>query len=126
MLRLAENNSELGVVSDQVGAPTSAIIAAVIAELVLQLSKAPQSDELWGTFHFSGYPFVSWADFALEVFEQATHRGLISGAPVVKPISSKDYPTPAKRPANSRLDCSKLKRTSVSSQMTGGSLLVQC
>ena len=110
MLRLVKDKEELDIVADQYGAPTSArAIAATIAEIVCQVVSNPSTDCRWGTYHFSGYPFVSWADFASEIFDQATLKGLISGSPAINPISSEAYPTSAKRPANSRLDCSKLK-----------------
>jgi dTDP-4-dehydrorhamnose reductase len=110
MLRLVKDKEELDIVADQFGAPTSArAIAATIAEIVCQVTSNTSNDCRWGTYHFSGYPFVSWADFASEIFDQATLKGLISGTPAINPISSEAYPTSAKRPANSRLDCSKLK-----------------
>ena len=54
---------------------------------------------------------MSWAEFAKEIFEQAADRELMSATPTVNDIGTADYPTPAARPANSRLDCSKLKGT---------------
>lgn len=110
MVRLAESKDEFGVVADQFGAPTSArAIAKTIAIITSQLTGAHAKDPRWGTYHFSGYPFVSWADFADEIFEQAASRDLIKSRPKVNKIGTVDYPTPAARPANSRLDCSKLK-----------------
>lgn len=112
MLAIAQERKELGVVADQFGAPTSArAIAGVIAKTVAYACKSDQTEMEWGTYHYSGFPYVSWAEFASEIFEQATLKGIIPSAPVIKSISSEAYPTPAKRPANSRLDCSKLKAT---------------
>jgi len=112
MLRLAADNDEVSVVCDQYGAPTSArSIAATITKVLRRLALARPSEELWGTYHLSGYPFVSWAEFAKEIFEQATCRDVIPANPRVKPIVTTEYPTLAPRPANSRLDCSKLKNT---------------
>ena len=112
MLRLAETKGALGVVGDQHGAPTSArAIAASIGEIIRQIATEPKSDQCWGIYHYSGFPYVSWAEFAREIFEQATYRGLIPAPPQVNDINTIDYPTPAVRPANSRLDCSKLKST---------------
>lgn len=112
MLRLAKGKEELGVVADQTGGPTSArAIAASIGEIICQIAAEPKLDQRWGTYHYSGFPYVSWAEFAREIFEQATSRGLTSVPPKVSDISTADYPTPAVRPANSRLDCSKLKST---------------
>jgi len=111
MLRLAETRSELGVVDDQYGAPTSARgIAKAIATMVLQMSEAESDDERWGTYHYTGSPFVSWADFAREIFRQGNQRSMISESPIVNSIATEQYPTPAKRPHNSRLDCSKIKK----------------
>ena len=110
MLRLAESKPELGVVGDQFGAPTSARgIANAIATIVLRMSSADEDDERWGTYHYTGNPFVSWADFACEIFQQAENKSMISSIPTVNGIVTEQYPTPAKRPANSRLDCSKIK-----------------
>lgn len=112
MLRLAQSRGELRVVADQFGAPTSAsAIADTIAIIISQLADAGELDARWGTYHFSGYPFISWSGFADEIFSQALSRGLIETLPKVNPIGTVDYPTPAARPANSRLDCSKLQRT---------------
>lgn len=110
MLRLAESRPELGVVGDQFGAPTSAVgIANAIATIILAMSGADESDKRWGTYHYSGTPFVSWADFAREIFRHAEKRSMIPHTSTVSAIGTEQYPTPAKRPANSRLDCSKVK-----------------
>ena len=112
MLRLASDKSELSIVADQVGAPTSArAISAVIASIVFQMLDAEVDDDRWGTYHFSGQPYVSWADFAYEIFHQAMELEIIGSQPKVNHIGTIEYPTPAARPANSRLDCSKLKST---------------
>ena len=111
MLRLAETKSQLGVVGDQFGAPTSArSIARAIACLVFQMRAADSDDKRWGTYHYTGYPYVSWAEFAGEIFQQAKELGVISGIPTVNAISTAEYPTPARRPHNSRLDCSKITK----------------
>ena len=111
MMRLAETRSALGVVGDQFGAPTSARgIARAIAMLVLQMADAEIPDERWGTYHFTGNPFISWAQFATEIFRQAYKRSMISSLPTVNSITTEEYPTPAKRPYNSRLDCSKITK----------------
>ncbi len=101
MLRLGAERDMLTVVSDQIGGPTP---AADIAKVCLTLADALVSDpRKAGIYHYSGAPDVSWAQFATAVFEAA---GLQK---VVKGIATKDYPTPAKRPANSRLNCLKLE-----------------
>ena len=110
MLRLAGSRPELGVVGDQFGAPTSAVgLANAIATIVLGMSGTDASDKRWGTYHYTGNPFVSWADFAGEIFRQAVKKSMIPHTPAVSAIGTEQYPTPAKRPANSRLDCSKIK-----------------
>ncbi len=112
MLRLAETRSELGVVGDQYGAPTSAKgIAKAIAIILSQMSEAESLDERWGTYHYTGKPFVSWAEFAREIFLQAVQLGMISSIAAVNVIATEQYPTAAKRPQNSRLDCSKIRDT---------------
>lgn len=112
MLRLAGSNDQVSVVSDQVGSPTSSkSIADAIASIILKMGSATSPSVQWGTYHFSGFPHVSWAEFAAEIFEQGTKVGLIDKPPRVIPISATEYPTPAVRPANSRLDCTKVKKT---------------
>lgn len=98
MLRLSETRDRLTVVADQVGGPTP---AAAIADACLGIARTLADEPAkTGTYHFSGAPDVSWADFAREIFAQAG-RGT-----TVEDIPTSAYPTPAKRPANSRLDCS--------------------
>lgn len=98
MLRLGAERAKLTIVADQVGGPTAAgDIAEACLSIAAQLRADPSKS---GTYHFSGAPDVSWADFAREIFAQA---GL---ACTVEDIPSSDFPTPARRPANSRLDCS--------------------
>ncbi len=100
MLRLGAERDRLTIVADQVGGPTA---AAEIADALLTMARAFHAGRgVKGTYHFSGTPDVSWADFAREIFAQA---GL---APVVADIPTSAYPTPARRPANSRMDCSAL------------------
>ncbi len=100
MLRLSETRDALTIVADQIGGPTP---AGAIAQACLQCLKGLQADpSKSGTYHFSGAPDVSWADFAREIFAAA-------GRDVsVQDIPTSAYPTPAKRPGNSRLDCSSL------------------
>ena len=109
MLKLSASRNEVSVVADQFGAPTSArAIAETIASIVFSMSKAMPEDNRWGTYHFSGYPFTTWAAFAETVVRQAREVGVISNTPQVNPITTAEYPTPAARPLNSRLDCSKI------------------
>lgn len=100
MLRLSETRDAFTVVADQIGGPTP---ARAIAEACLKIAKKLQADPvLSGTYHFSGAPNVSWADFAREIFVQSGRSVAVTDIP------TSAYPTPAKRPANSRLDCSGL------------------
>lgn len=102
MLGLLETRETLTVVADQIGGPTPAHnIAAVCVQITEQLIADPSKS---GTYHYSGAPDVSWADFAIEIFEQA------GKAVSITPIQTSDYPTPAKRPLNSRMDCSATER----------------
>ena len=102
MLRLSETRDALNIVGDQIGGPTP---ASDIALACLQIAEQLIQDcSKSGIYHFSGAPDVSWADFADEIFEQA-------GKSVdVTPVPTADYPTPAQRPLNSRMDCSTTKR----------------
>jgi len=101
MLRLGHQRDRLTIVADQIGAPTPArSIAAACLEMAQQLGQDPAKS---GLYHLSGTPQTSWADFAREIFRQAG----ISCA--VEDILTTDYPTPAARPLNSRLDCTSLE-----------------
>ncbi|KEZ19258.1 dTDP-4-dehydrorhamnose reductase [Sphingobium yanoikuyae] len=104
MLRLAGDRDELGVVSDQVGNPTSAL---AIADGIIKVAGNMLSDDspdLRGVFHMTARGEGSWADFAEAIFAASAARGGPSAS--VRHIGTVDYPTPATRPANSRLDCS--------------------
>jgi dTDP-4-dehydrorhamnose reductase len=109
MISLAASRKELSVIDDQIGSPTSA--KAVASSIILMFSKmvnAKNNDPRWGTYHFSGFPFVSWAEFAEEIFSQANSKGIINTTPKVSKISSDEYPALVKRPLNSCLDSSKI------------------
>ena len=92
----------VSVVDDQIGGPTAAgDIAATLLDMARQMAGGNAAR---GIYHYSGAPDVSWADFARAIFE-------ITGLDVtVTDIPSSDYPLPAPRPANSRLDCATLER----------------
>ena len=97
MIKLSETMETLSIVSDQVGGPTAARdIASTAVELASQLLDDGSKS---GTYHYSGFPDVSWCEFAGAIFNLA-NRNI-----EVNPILTKDYPTPATRPLNSRLDC---------------------
>lgn len=107
MLRLGAERDQLGIVSDQRGGPTWAgDIAATLLEIVDQYCIGEDID--WGVYNFIGQPAASWFDFASAIFEKAVELGLLKQAPALNAIATSDYPTPAKRPMNSVLDCSKI------------------
>jgi dTDP-4-dehydrorhamnose reductase len=108
MLRLAMERDEIGVVADQVGSPTSALdLADGIYGVARNLLERPRERQLRGIFHMVGADFASWAEFAAGIFALSARLG----GPVarIRLLATEDYPTPAKRPGNSRLDCTKLK-----------------
>ncbi len=106
MLRLGATRDELTVVADQIGSPTA---ADDIAEAIILIAgRLLAGTGEFGTFHMTGSGETSWYGFAQAIFAQVAANG--QKVPAVKPIPAKDYPTPARRPANSRLDCSKLER----------------
>jgi len=108
MLRLASDRDEVAVVADQLGTPTSAFdIADGIIAVARRLTDDPDPKRR-GIFHMTGNGEATWADFAEQIF--ATSSALGGPAANVRRITSVDYPTAAKRPANSRLDCCKLER----------------
>jgi len=94
MLRLAQSKTELSIVGDQIGGPTSAkSIARACRDIILSKNTST------GTFHFQGAPHTSWAKFAKEIFKIADIDIKINEIP------TSDYPTPAKRPLTTKLDC---------------------
>ena len=109
MLRLAGDRDEVSVVADQLGNPTSALH---IADGIIRVATNMVVDsypELRGVFHMTASGEASWADFAEAIFAASAARGGPSAR--VKRITTADYSTPAKRPANSRLDCSLIAKT---------------
>ncbi|HST28432.1 MAG TPA: dTDP-4-dehydrorhamnose reductase [Rudaea sp.] len=112
MLRLAREREELRIVGDQRGAPTparliSAATAAVLARLLAR--RAGERDKRLGTYHLCAAGQCTWFDFAGAIFARAQVAGLLEQAPRLVPIATADYPTPARRPAYSVLDCSKIR-----------------
>lgn len=107
MMRLADDKEELSVVSDQIGAPTS---ADVIARYTLKaLTKITGGKMLPGIYNLVCRGEVSWHGFAEAIFKLARERGIDLKVRSVKKIKTADYPTPAKRPFNSRLSLKKLE-----------------
>lgn len=101
MLRISKNKDKISIISDQVGGPTPASdIASACIKIGNNLKRDPSKA---GIYHFSGTPDVSWYEFACEIFRQADINIL------VLPILTADYPTPASRPLNSRLECTDIK-----------------
>ncbi|MEX1153057.1 dTDP-4-dehydrorhamnose reductase [Parvibaculum sp.] len=110
MLRLSSERDELSVVDDQLGCPTSATdVARVLLKLTSTIldDKTAGGEQPRGTFHFCNAGTTSWYGFARAIMAGAEMRGAPSAA--VQPIPTSAYPTPAHRPANSALDCAKLK-----------------
>lgn len=100
MLRVGAERGQLRVVDDQIGSPTSAAdLAQALATIAVRLAQDTALPN--GTYHFSNTGAVSWAGFASEIFRQSALRGGPSAS--VEPIATADYPTPARRPANSLL-----------------------
>ncbi|MGI4816317.1 MAG: dTDP-4-dehydrorhamnose reductase [Janthinobacterium lividum] len=110
MLRLAADKPVLRIVDDQFGAPTwSKTIAALVAHISAQglASDAGWWTEKAGVYHLSAAGSTSWAGFAQAIFDAAE----LSAKPIVEAIPASEFPVPAKRPANSRLSCDKLRAT---------------
>lgn len=106
MLRLSRSLDTLGIVADQFGGPTFADdIASAIIKIAELTTKA---DALYGVYHYSGFPYVSWFQFSEKIFEVALQQKIIPHAMKLTAITTSDYPTVAKRPKNSKLNCEKI------------------
>lgn len=107
MLRLGATRDELSIVGDQFGGPT---YAGDIANTVIQIAKRITEGESveYGVYHYSGLPHVSWFEFADAIFDTALKQKVISNKPSLTSITTDQYPTPAKRPSNSRLSTDKI------------------
>ena len=104
ILRLGREKEVLRVVADQYGCPTyAADLAEVILTVAAQIGE--QRDVIWGTYHYCGKGVTTWHGFAEKIFDLAREHCSIAVKEVI-PITTPEYPTPAKRPANSVLDCS--------------------
>ncbi len=104
MLRLAKTNTAISVVNDQIGCPT---YAPHLAQALILIAEKLLDGKECGVLHLSGSTNTSWAGFAEEIFKQSAKLGGPSAA--INPIPTSQFPTPAKRPANSVLDCSLAK-----------------
>ena len=105
MLRLAAERPVLRVVADQRGCPTAA--ADIAAALMVIAAHIERGEAKWGTYHFVGAGATSWHSFAQAIFDQAAPQ--LAACPQVEPITTEQYPTPARRPMNSVLDCRKIE-----------------
>jgi dTDP-4-dehydrorhamnose reductase len=123
MQRLLQEKPELRVVADQIGAPTW---AGTIANSTLALIERWQTSQVtnWGTYHLSAQGETSWFGFAQAIGEALRQQG--KPCADLLPIPSSDYPTPAARPLNSRLDCSRLQRDWGVSQPDWQTALREC
>jgi dTDP-4-dehydrorhamnose reductase len=108
MLTLGKTRDRLTVVGDQHGCPTT---AADLADAILAISalidRSGWRDSYRGIFHAAGTGATTWHGLAVATFEEAARHG--ARVPEIAPIATADWPTPAKRPANSRLDCTRLR-----------------
>ena len=110
MLRLGREREQLRVVADQVGAPTAAELIANVTAIALHrmLANPAFAAEAQGLYHLSASGSTSWHGYAQYLLEQAASLGVELRCKQVLPIGTADYPLPAPRPMNSRLDCSRL------------------
>ena len=109
MLRLSKTRDTLSVVADQIGGPTyAADVARVLIHIAEQIIIGKNIE--YGIYNFTGKPYVTWYDFAKAIFSEAVSQKVLKKAPIVNPITTADYPTPAKRPANSCLDLTKIQQ----------------
>ncbi|EMK3306569.1 dTDP-4-dehydrorhamnose reductase [Vibrio vulnificus] len=106
MLRLAANRDELSIVGDQFGGPT---YAGDIAKALVEIAKTISNDKPveYGVYHYSGLPHVSWYEFADAIFNAAVKERIVN-KPKLSSIATEQYPTPAKRPCNSKLSTRKI------------------
>jgi len=105
MLRLAAEREELGVVADQYGKPTS---AGELARITLEI--LPRLNNQWGIYHLAQSGVTSWHGFAKAIFDHAIALRIPLKVRHVKAIKTEEYPTPAKRPMNSELNCDKVEQ----------------
>lgn len=123
MQRLLQEKPELRVVADQIGAPTWAGTIAASTRQLIQRWQAGQAGA-WGLYHLTAQGETSWFGFAQAIGEQLKAQGRPCANLV--PIPSSEYPTPARRPLNSRLDCSRLQREWNVSQPDWHQALIDC
>lgn len=109
MLRLSSTRDEISVVNDQMGAPTYA--GDIARTLIIMMDRMLSTQEnLSGIYHYTGLPHVSWCQFAEEIFSNVTYQIDHDKQMIVHPISTHEFPTAAKRPLDTRLDCRKIEK----------------
>jgi len=108
MLRLGVEREVLGVVADQHGCPSS---AGELARAIYAMLDTDLNDDVWGIYHVCQPAPTTWFAFAKAVFSEAAKLGIALKVSSVNPIATSDYPTPAKRPVNSVMDCRKFETT---------------
>lgn len=106
MLKLGQAREELGIIGDQFGGPT---YAGDIADAAITIANQYESTQQSGVYHFSGYPHVSWYQFAKTIFEYANIAEIPLVLKILNEIPANAYPLPAPRPENSRLECTKIE-----------------
>ncbi|MEQ7919220.1 dTDP-4-dehydrorhamnose reductase [Xanthomonas sp. WHRI 1810A] len=109
MLRLAKDRAQLNVIADQVGAPTGADLIADVTAIAIR--HAWGDDKVSGIYHLAASGFTSWHEYATLVIDLGRSLGESLAVERITPIPTEQYPTPARRPLNSRLDTAKLCRT---------------
>ncbi|QXH56398.1 dTDP-4-dehydrorhamnose reductase [Pseudomonas maumuensis] len=123
MQRLLQERAQLKVVNDQIGAPTWAATLAASTRALIERWRNGQAGA-WGTYHLTAQGETSWFGFAQAIGDQLKARGLPCAE--LLPIPSSEYPTPARRPLNSRLDCSRLTHEWHVSQPHWRDALIEC
>ncbi|WP_037585212.1 dTDP-4-dehydrorhamnose reductase [Stenoxybacter acetivorans] len=114
MLKLAKTKDTLNIINDQIGAPTGAdLIADITAHAVHHYFRLPENERetLMGTYHLAAAGETTWYEYANFIFQAAREQGYAMQIKQVSPITTANYPTPAVRPLNSRLDTQKLRAT---------------
>lgn len=110
ILRLAEEKDEIRVVDDQTGCPTwTGDLADALVSLVQKIGE-DSNKVSWGTYHYCGAGKTNWYEFAVAIVKEASRRSCLKVSRV-SPIPTSDYPTPARRPMWSVMDCSKIQDT---------------
>ena len=109
MLRLGKERNELSIVADQYGGPTPALAIAETLVSILYKIDTTTINHLWGTYHYAGAPFVTWFEFAQEIFSKVD-SDIGMKIPILKPVDSDSYSLTAKRPRSSTMNCEKINK----------------